>query len=199
VLILDGIQAVATADLQEAAAAALSGTNPEDYQTDTGCSSPTSAAAVLVAGLIALKACQQQGNISGRNSPGRLMRGGSGALGASPINTHEAAGSPDRTLDASPAARRARPFSAPCKGKGREQSASPSVSWWWLIMPSTAQQDAVATHSNSTQALCWLTPHDHHDGEWFASCRWLHQHQQVARAVCTQQLHMPHCNFDMFL
>jgi hypothetical protein len=125
VLILDGVQAVAAADLQAAAAAALSGTSPEDYQAETACSSPSSAAAVLVAGLIALKACQQQGCSSGHNSPGRLVRGGSGALGGSPINTFEAAGSHDR---ASPVPRRGRPCSAPCNGKGRECSASPSVS-----------------------------------------------------------------------
>lgn len=122
VLILDGIQAVAAADLQQAAAAALAGTNPEDYQ-DGNCSSPASAAAVLVAGLIALKAGQRG---SSRPSSPYLQRIGSGSLGASPVNAGGAAGDqPDG--DSSPAVRRVRPFSAPCKGKGSQRSPSPSV------------------------------------------------------------------------
>lgn len=121
---MDGIQAVAASDLQQTASAALAGTSPEDYQNDSCCSSASSAAAVLVAGLIALKASQRGG--SGRNSP-HLMRSSSG----SPVNTAAAAAG-------SPAPRRARPFSAPCKGKGAERSASPVVGvlvLWRVCLP----------------------------------------------------------------
>lgn len=118
VLILDGIKAVAEADLAQAASAALAGTSPEDYQTSSACRDASSAAAVLVAGLIALKAASQRagGSGSGRSSP-RLMRSSSGSPELWPV---AAAGSP--------AARRARPCSAPCKGKGGERSPSPVVS-----------------------------------------------------------------------
>lgn len=121
VLILDGIRAAAEADLAQAASAALAGTSPEDYyQTSSACRDASSAAAVLVAGLIALKAASQRtgggGSGSGRSSP-RLMGSSSGSPELWPV---AAAGSP--------AARRARPCSAPCKGKGGERSPSPVVS-----------------------------------------------------------------------
>jgi len=119
---MDSLQAVASADLQQAAAAALAGTSPEEFQASSDCGSPSAAAAVLVAGLIALRAGQRGG--SGRNSPWLLhSSNGGGCAGLS-----AAADSPDRAGQRSPAGRRARPSSAPCKGKGQELSASPAVS-----------------------------------------------------------------------
>lgn len=117
VLLLDSADAVATADLQQAATAALVGTNPEDFQACSNCSSASSAAAILVAGLIALKAGQRGG--SGRNSPWLHAAG-------SPVNTAAAASPQLAPAAGSPAGRRARPFSAPCKGKGRGRSSSPA-------------------------------------------------------------------------
>lgn len=131
-LIQDGVAAIAAADLQQAASAALAGVSPEDYssyEAAGNCSSPSMAAAVLVAGLIALKAGQRCGSSSsahngGRRSPG-LARAGSGGFAA--------AGSPDRGAavgdGGSPGVRRAqRPSSAPCKGKSPGRSPSPVVS-----------------------------------------------------------------------
>lgn len=120
-LILDGIQAVASADLQQAASAALAGTSPEEFLGAAGCSSPGAAAALLVAGLIALKAGQRG---SSRCSSPYLQRIGSGSLGASPVSGAER---PGASTAGSPAVLRARPTSAPCKGKGGQRPASPAV------------------------------------------------------------------------
>jgi hypothetical protein len=127
VLLLEGAAAIAAADLQHAASAALAGTSPEDFQVSCDYSSPSAAAAVLVAGLIAVRAGQRGGG-SGCGSP-CLDRRGSGSR-AGPADSPAAAAAaacspPDK---AAAGGRRARPLSAPVKGRAHGAAPSPGVS-----------------------------------------------------------------------